>query len=82
MPKGISFAKLVQVVRSAGGELLESVDLFDLYRGQGLPDGAGAYGIRLMFRSGKGNLKGKTIDRVISAILDALSSELNIEPRA
>ena len=81
VPQGVAFARIVQVVRSAGGELLESVDLFDLYRGKGLPEGAGAYGIRLMFRSAKGNLKGKTIDRVISGILDALRSELEIEQR-
>jgi phenylalanyl-tRNA synthetase beta chain len=57
------------------------VELFDIYRGKGLPEGRGAYGIRLKFRSAKGNLKGKTVDLAIGAALEALAARLGIEPR-
>lgn len=81
VPRGISFGQIREVVVGSGGPLLESVELFDIYRGKGLPEGAGAYGIRLKFRSAKGNLKGKTVDGAIQAILAALSDRLKIEQR-
>ena len=68
-------------MRQAGGPLLRSVELFDIYRGKGLPEGRGAFGIRLKFSSAKGNLKGKTVDLAIAAVLEALAKELGIAPR-
>lgn len=81
VPSGISFAAIKEVVEESGGPLLAETQLFDIYRGKGLPEGSGAYGIRLKFRSSKGNLKGKTVDRAIQIILEALSSRLKIEQR-
>ncbi len=82
VPRGVAYRQVEAVVRDSGGELLDAVELFDVYRGQGLPEGTGAFGIRLMFRSGKGNLKGTTVDRAISTILEALKRELDIDTRA
>jgi phenylalanyl-tRNA synthetase beta chain len=81
VPQGVTYGEIRAVVVESGGALLETVDLFDIYRGKGLPEGAGAYGIRLKFRSAKGNLKGKTVDGAIKVILEALSSRLKIEQR-
>ena len=82
VPPEVAFADLEAVVLDSGGALLESVELFDIYRGKGLPEGVGAFGIRLKFRSAKGNLKGKTVDLAIDGILKALSDRLNIEQRS
>jgi phenylalanyl-tRNA synthetase beta chain len=82
VPENVGYAALEEVVAEAGGPLLDTVELFDIYRGKGLPEGAGAFGIRLKFRSAKGNLKGKTVDRAIQTILEALSSCLGIEQRS
>jgi phenylalanyl-tRNA synthetase beta chain len=82
VPESVSYGQLREVVLDSGGQLLESVELFDLYRGKGLAEGVGAYGIRLKFRSAKGNLKGKTVDRAIQVILEALSDRLQIEQRS
>jgi phenylalanyl-tRNA synthetase beta chain len=82
VPRGVSYGRIEEVVRASGGGLLSGVELFDIYYGKGLPDGHGAYGIRLMFRSAKGNLKGKTVDLAIAAVLEALARELQIEPRS
>jgi phenylalanyl-tRNA synthetase beta chain len=81
VPQGIVYEDLEKVVREAGGVHLDSVELFDIYRGKGVPEGQGAYGIRLKFRSAKGNLKGKTVDFAIGQILEALASRLKIEHR-
>lgn len=81
VPAGVTYGAITEVVCGGGGPLLESVELFDIYRGKGIPEGSGAYGIRLKFRSAKGNLKGKAVDKAIEAILKGLKSKLNIEPR-
>ncbi len=81
VPEAVSYGSVDEVVRAAGGPLLATVDLFDIYRGKGVPEGLGAYGIRLKFRSAKGNLKGKAVDKAIEGILKGLKADLGIEPR-
>ncbi len=81
VPHGTGFAEIEAVVRESGGPHLVEVDLFDIYRGRGVPEDRGAYGIRLKFRSAKGSLKGKTVDYAINQIVEALSSRLKIDHR-
>jgi phenylalanyl-tRNA synthetase beta chain len=82
VPAGTSWGVIKDVVAECAGPLLEVVELFDIYRGKGVPEGNGAFGIRLKFRSQKGNLKGKTVDSAIAKILEGLSGRLQIEPRS
>lgn len=82
VPAGVALAQIQEVVSESGGRDLDSTELFDIYRGKGIPEGSGAYGIRLKFRSARGNLKGKHVDRAISQVLDALKQRLSIEPRS
>jgi len=82
VPDGVAYGDLHEAVAGAGGDLLESVELFDIYRGKGVAEGHAAYGIRLLFRSPKGNLKGKTVDRAIEGVLKALRDRWNIEARS
>ncbi len=81
VPGGIVYEDIEKVVMEAGGVHLNSVQLFDVYRGKGVAEGHGAYGIRLKFLSAKGNLKGKTVDYAIKQIVEALASRLKIEHR-
>ncbi len=81
VPETVSYGAIKEKVLSSGGKLLATVDLFDIYRGKGVPEGNGAYGIRLKFRSAKGNLKGKAVDKAIESILKELKGGLGIEPR-
>ena len=45
----VAAAELSKTLRAAGGELLESLDLFDVYRGPGLPLGTRSLAYRLRF---------------------------------
>ena len=81
VPTGVTFGQLSEVVRETAGPLLENVKLFDIYRGKGVPEGRGAYGIRLKFRSDKGSLKGRTVDGAIARCVEALADRLEIEHR-
>jgi phenylalanyl-tRNA synthetase beta chain len=82
VPEGTSWGSIQAAVTEFGGPLLDRVELFDIYRGKGVPQGKGAFGIRLKFRSQKGNLKGKTVDVAITKVLAGLSDRLQIEPRS
>ena len=81
VPGAVTYGQVRQAVTAAGGPLLDTVDLFDIYRGPGVAEGFGAYGIRLKFRSAKGNLKGKAVDMAIEGILKGLKENLGIEVR-
>ncbi len=48
--KSIEFKELEQAIQKAGGELLEKHWLFDVFEGQGIPEGKHSLGIGLQFR--------------------------------
>jgi phenylalanyl-tRNA synthetase beta chain len=81
VPSGVAFGQIQDTVTEVGGELLELSELFDIYRGKGVPEGNAAVGIRLKFRSGTGSLKGETVDAAIGEILAALKDRWAIETR-
>lgn len=80
-PAGVGYARVREVVQGAGGPLLDSVELFDLFRGGKLAAGSAALGIRLKFQSAKSSLKGKAVDKAIDAIVDALRTDLDVHLR-
>ncbi len=63
------------------GKNLESIELFDYYRGGHLGEGKRSYTVRLFFRSPLGTLDDQTIDKEIDAILAALQRELQVTLR-
>jgi phenylalanyl-tRNA synthetase beta chain len=46
---GVPAGSVQRTLRSAGGELLESVNLFDVYRGPSLEEGSRSLAFRLRF---------------------------------
>jgi len=82
VPQTVSFARLEAVVLENGGDLLDSLELFDIYRGNELPNLTSAIGIRLKFRSDKGNLKGKIVDKSIARIEKGLAEALDVRIRS
>ena len=51
VPAAVSAAQVIELIRLAGGKLLEDVVPFDLYRGKGIPDGFRSIAYRLRFRA-------------------------------
>ena len=82
VPEGITAAEVERVLRSAGGELLERVALFDEYRGEGVPDGTRSLAWRLTFRDPARTLRDKEIEGRRQKVLRSLESELGVRPRA
>jgi phenylalanyl-tRNA synthetase beta chain len=81
VPDDVAFGTVCATVTERAGPHLESVELFDIYRGNEIGIGRAALGIRLKFRSRKGNLKGETVDRSVADIVAALDREHGIRLR-
>jgi phenylalanyl-tRNA synthetase beta chain len=69
-------------IRTAGGELLERVELFDEFRGAGIPAGVRSLAWRLTWRHPERTLRDKEIEGRRSRLLEILDKELGIRPRA
>ncbi len=60
-------------IRTAGGELLWSVDLFDVYRGQGVAEGHRSLAYRLRLQSSDRTLTDADVAGVREGIIDAVA---------
>ena len=74
-------AEVESLIRAESGEMLEHLELFDEFRGAGIPEGARSLAWRLTFRHPERTLRDKEIDGRRSQLLKALQRELNVVPR-
>jgi phenylalanyl-tRNA synthetase beta chain len=76
MDENTPSASVRSVILQAGGELVESVELFDLYRGPNLPPGKKSIAFSVVLRSPDTTLTDEQADAVIENIRTALSREV------
>lgn len=81
VPDDLPAAKVEAVIARTGGELLERLELFDLYAGTGLPPGHRSLAWRLTFRDPSRTLRDKEIEGRRQRIIRALDHELGVKPR-
>ena len=82
VPQGTSVADVERVIRSAAGELLERLDLFDQYTGAGVDAAHRSLAWRLTLRHPERTLRDKEIEGRIGKILGALQQELHVRQRS
>ncbi len=82
LPIDLRWEDLSALVQKNGGKWLESQGLFDVYSGDGIPEGTKSYAIRLKFRSNDGTLTDQQVDKQIARILKALKESLNVVLRS
>lgn len=66
---------VADTLRLAGGDLLESVHLFDVYRGPGIDDGARSLAYRLRFCADDRTLTDEEVGRLRTACIDAVAEQ-------
>jgi phenylalanyl-tRNA synthetase beta chain len=81
VPDGTTAGAVERVLRASGGDILERVELFDEYRGEGVPDGMRSLAWRLTFRDPVRTLRDKEIEGRRQKVLKSLESELGVRPR-
>lgn len=81
LPGGVCAADVEGVLRRESGELLESIQVFDEYRGDRLSPGMRSVGWRLQFRHSERTLRDKELDGRRSKLVSALQRELGVTVR-
>jgi len=71
----IESARLMEIIRREGGDLLESVRIFDLYEGEQVGPLEKAIAFRISYRSAHETLEGERVNRLHWAIIEKIREE-------
>jgi len=80
-PEIVTYAQVEKYLVKHGGPLLESLQVFDVYEGDNLPEGSTAFGVRMLFRSREKTLRDSEIDEIVEKAIHKLQSELGVTLR-
>jgi phenylalanyl-tRNA synthetase beta chain len=81
LPGGIEAEAVRRRIEATGGAFLESVRVFDLYGGQGIPEGFRSVAYRLVFRAADRTLVEADVAPAVQGVLHALKEEPGVQPR-
>ena len=70
------------IIKSAGGELVSALHLFDVYTGEQVPEGKKSLAFAIEYRSRTETLTDEIVDRVHGGILERLERELGATLRS
>ena len=73
--------EIEDAIRKAGGQVVEKVELFDVYKGAQIPEGKKSIAYAIAYRDPSKTLKDKDINKVHDKILRALEYKLGAQLR-
>ena len=71
----LAASAMLETIRKEGGDLLESAEVFDIYRGKGIEKGKKSLAFSLVFRSPDATLTTEEVDPIYDKIIDRLEKE-------
>ena len=77
VPESTTHDAVLASARKAKPKHLESVELFDVYRGEGVGDGSKSVAYAFHYRSPDGTLKDKQVDTVHEKVIEQMRNDLN-----
>ena len=77
----VPVADIEAVIKQASGKMLESLSLFDVYKGKQIPDGKKSVAYAAIFRSADRTLTDDDVNKVFNKILKSLEHNLNAQLR-
>ncbi|MBI2038611.1 MAG: phenylalanine--tRNA ligase subunit beta [Candidatus Nealsonbacteria bacterium] len=72
VPRTTRTQEILDVMERAGGELVQDIDVFDIYEGEELPDGMKNFAFRITYQSDERTLSSKEIDALQNEIIKQL----------
>jgi phenylalanyl-tRNA synthetase beta chain len=81
-PVNISVADIEKAINKAGKGLLESVEVFDEYRGENVPQGQRSLAFRLVYRSSDRTLTDAEVEPVHNKVREALVEKFGVNLRS
>lgn len=79
--EGVEFAEIAVIAQQVEKKLLKKVNLFDYYKGKGIPDGKKSYAVSFYIQDETKTLTDKEIDRIMGKITQRLKTDLKAELR-
>jgi phenylalanyl-tRNA synthetase beta chain len=77
VPEGVPAGDIVAAVKNSGNELLDSVELFDIYRGKSIETGFKSVALAITYRSDQGTLDDRKVDMLHQKIISLIESEFS-----
>ena len=81
MDKKVQAAQIVELIRKAGGKILEEVNLFDIYEGSQIPKGHKSMAYALSYRAPDRTLKDEEVNEAHERIIKTLEEKLSAKLR-
>jgi len=81
LPPGVTAAQVSAVLRRTVGPLLERLEVFDEYRGPGIPAGHRSVAWHCTFRDPERTLRERDVDALLARGLEVLEGELGLRRR-
>jgi phenylalanyl-tRNA synthetase beta chain len=83
VPMDVDAGRMLALVLETGEELLETVDVFDVYSGKGIPEGLKSLGLRFTYRSPSRTLTddetGQVHGRIVKRIVESTGARIRGE---
>ncbi|MFZ3054405.1 MAG: phenylalanine--tRNA ligase subunit beta [Minisyncoccales bacterium] len=77
----LTVEKIMEGIKNSSNELLKSVEVFDVYKGKGIASEKKSVSFHLIYQSEEKTLDSKTIDSMVSGLLNKLKQTINWEER-
>jgi len=74
--------EMLSALKTFGGEICRSVNIFDIYQGKGLSNGKKSYAFSLEFRSDDTTLTDEVVEKISRSIVSEMQKKFNAELRA
>lgn len=81
-PLQVTVADIERTIRKAGRSLLETVELFDEYRGEHVPKGQRSLAFRLVYRASDRTLTDQDVEPVHQKVREALEEKFQVSLRS
>jgi phenylalanyl-tRNA synthetase beta chain len=81
VPLGTKTVEVLNIINAVGGKLVRDVDLFDVYSGEGIPEGKENLAFHIIYQAEDRTLSSEEIDEVHQKIIQALEENPEWEVR-
>lgn len=75
------YENIVEEIKRLGAKLIESVSVFDVYCGKGIPEGSRSIALRIVYRSSERTLTSEEVDTLHAEVAHELVTQFKAEVR-
>ena len=81
LDEAVGSQAVIDIVKANGGEQLVNTSVFDVYQGQGVPEGQKSLAVAMIFQHQERSLNDEEIQSTVDATVSALSTKLGASLR-